>query len=107
MSIEVVPSAVEGVRRVSVPARSDSPRSSLASALRASYRDVEELLAERGIDLDHVTIYRWVQRFTPMLIDAARPCHHAVGDRWFVDETYVRVTGICATPIALSTYTIR
>ena len=30
-----------------------------------SYRDVEELLAERGVDVDHVTIYRWVQRFTP------------------------------------------
>ena len=37
-----------------------------------SYRDVEELLAERGIDVDHVTLYRWAQRFTPMLIDAAR-----------------------------------
>jgi IS6 family transposase len=33
-----------------------------------SYRDVEELLAERGIDVDHVTIYRWVQRFTPLVI---------------------------------------
>ncbi|MCP5028182.1 MAG: IS6 family transposase [Actinomycetia bacterium] len=59
-----------------------------------SYRDVEELLAERGIDVDHVTIYRWVQRFTPLLIDAARPCRHAVGDRWFVDETYVKVNGV-------------
>jgi IS6 family transposase len=58
-----------------------------------SYRDVEELLAERGIDVDHVTIYRWVQRFTPLLIDAARPCRHAVGSRWFVDETYVKVAG--------------
>src|SRR5918911_921800 len=58
-----------------------------------SYRDVEELLAERGIDVDHVTIYRWVQRFTPLLIDAARPCRHAPGDRWFVDETYVKVAG--------------
>ena len=58
-----------------------------------SYRDVEELLAERGIDVDHVTIYRWVQRFTPLVIDAARPCRHSVGDRWFVDETYVRVSG--------------
>jgi hypothetical protein len=37
-----------------------------------SYRDVEELLAERGINVDHVTIYRWVQRFTSLLIDAAR-----------------------------------
>jgi hypothetical protein len=42
-----------------------------------SYRDVEELLAERGITVDHVTIYRWVQRFTPLLIDEARPCRHA------------------------------
>src|SRR5437016_4829646 len=38
-----------------------------------SYRDVEELLAERGIQVDHVTIYRWVQRFTPRFIDGARP----------------------------------
>jgi hypothetical protein len=37
-----------------------------------SYRDVEELLAERGIDVDHVTIYRWVQRFTPLMIEEAR-----------------------------------
>ena len=58
-----------------------------------SYRDVEELLAERGITVDHVTIYRWVQRFTPLLIDAARPCRHAPGDRWFIDETYVKVSG--------------
>ena len=58
-----------------------------------SYRDVEELLAERGVDVDHVTIYRWVQRFTPLLADAARPCRHAVGDRWQVDETYVKVAG--------------
>ena len=58
-----------------------------------SYRDVEELLAERGVRVDHVTIYRWVQRFTPLLIDAARPCRHAPGDRWFVDETYVKVAG--------------
>ncbi len=58
-----------------------------------SYRDVEELLAERGVQVDHISIYRWVQRFTPLLAEAARPCRHAVGDRWFVDETYVRVAG--------------
>jgi transposase, IS6 family len=52
-----------------------------------SSRDVEALLAERGIEVDHVTIYRWVQRCTPQLAEAARPCRHAVGDRWFVDET--------------------
>jgi len=58
-----------------------------------SYRDVEELLAERGVVVDHVTIYRWVQRFTPELIDAARPSRHVAGDRWFVDETYLKVAG--------------
>src|SRR5918911_1324848 len=59
-----------------------------------SYRDVEELLAERGVDVDHVTVFRWVQRFTPPLAEAARPCRHAVGDRWHVDETYVKVGGL-------------
>ena len=58
-----------------------------------SYRDVEELLAERGMRVDHVTIYRWVQRFTPLLLDAAGPCRHTAGDRWFIDETYVKVAG--------------
>jgi transposase-like protein len=58
-----------------------------------SYRDVEELLSERGVEVDHVTVYRWVVRFTPLLADAARPCRHAVGTRWQVDETYVKVAG--------------
>ena len=58
-----------------------------------SYRDVEELLAERGIKVDHVSIFRWVQRFTPLLAEAARPRWHRVGDRWWVDETYVKVSG--------------
>jgi IS1 family transposase len=43
----------------------------------------------------HVRVYApfRVQRFTPLLADAARPCRHAVGDRWQVDETYVKVAG--------------
>jgi transposase-like protein len=59
-----------------------------------SYRDVEELLAERGVQVDHVTVYRWVQRFTPLLAEAARFARHSPGDRWFVDETYVKVAGV-------------
>jgi hypothetical protein len=58
-----------------------------------SYREVEVLLAERGTTVDDVTVYRWMQRFTPLLIDAARPCRHAPGERWFVDETYLKVAG--------------
>jgi transposase-like protein len=38
-----------------------------------SYRDVEELLAERGVEVDHVSVYRWVQRFTPLLAEAGPP----------------------------------
>ena len=51
-------------------------------------------MAERGIEVDHVTLYRWVQRFTPQLVDAARPSRHSGGDRWLVDETYLKVAGV-------------
>jgi transposase-like protein len=64
-----------------------------------SYRDVEGLLTERGVQVDHTTIYRWVLRFTPLLAEAARPSRHAVGDRWQVDETYVKRQG--RGPVAL------
>ena len=50
-------------------------------------------MAERGIEVDHVTPFRWVQRFTPMLVEAAKPCRHGVGSSRFVDETYVKVYG--------------
>jgi transposase-like protein len=58
-----------------------------------SYRDGEELLAERDIAVDHVSVFGWVHRFTALLIDAARPCRHAPGDRWFVDETCITIAG--------------
>ena len=45
------------------------------------------------MEVDHVTVYRWVLRFTPLLAEAAWPCRHRVGDRWRVDETYVKVAG--------------
>jgi IS6 family transposase len=83
----------------SAPAGYRFPREVIAVAVRwylrygLSYRDVEELLSERGIQVDHVTVYRWVQTFTPEFIDAARASRHSVGDRWFVDETYVKVAG--------------
>ena len=81
----------------SAPAGYRFPREVIALAVRwylrygLSYRDVEELLAERGVEVDHVTIYRWVQTFTAEFIAAACPARHAAGDRWFVDETYVKV----------------
>jgi len=83
-----------GLHWLPVSTRRDRPRGALVPAVRPeSYRDVEELRVERGVEVDHVSICRWVQRFTPLLADAARPCRHLVGDRWFVDETCVKVAG--------------
>jgi transposase, IS6 family len=69
-----------------------------------SYRDVEELLTEGGVEVDHVTVYRWVLRFTPLLAEAARPCRHAVGDRWVVDETYGSVVRSSLSQCLLATF---
>ena len=58
-----------------------------------SYRDVEELLAERGLSVDHVTVWRWVQRYAPELDRRLRKRLKATNDSWRVDETYIRVKG--------------
>ena len=56
-----------------------------------SYRDVEELLAERGLLVDHVTVWRWVQRYAPELERRLRRRLKPTNDSWRVDETYIRV----------------
>jgi len=58
-----------------------------------SYRDVEELLAERGLHADHVTVWRWVQRYAPALQRCLRRHLKPTNDSWRLDETYVRVKG--------------
>ncbi len=58
-----------------------------------SYRDVQELLTERGVEVDHSTIWRWVQRFAPELNQRLRPHLKPTNRSWRVDETYVRVKG--------------
>ena len=58
-----------------------------------SYRDVEELLAERGLRADHVTVWRWVQRYAPELQRRLRRRLKPTNDSWRVDETYIRVRG--------------
>ncbi len=60
---------------------------------RLSYADVAELLAERGVGVDASTISDWVREFTPRYEEATRPCRHAVGTTWSVDETYATVAG--------------
>src|ERR1700736_4963984 len=58
-----------------------------------SYRDVEELLAERGLLVDHVTVWRWVQRYAPEIQRQLRLRLRPTNDSWRVAETYIRVKG--------------
>ena len=56
-----------------------------------SYRDLEEMMAERGLTVDHTTIYRWVQRYAPEIEKRCRPHLKACNDSWRGDETYIKV----------------
>src|SRR5258708_7922171 len=58
-----------------------------------SYRDLEELMRERGLQVDHTTIYRWVQHYAPELDKRSRPHLKACNDSWRVDETYIKIKG--------------
>jgi transposase, IS6 family len=58
-----------------------------------SYRDLEEMMNERGLSLDHTTIYRWVQAYAPELEKRIRPHLKPTSDSYRVDETYVKIKG--------------
>jgi transposase-like protein len=63
-----------------------------------SYRDLEEMMAERGVVVDHTTIYRWVQRYAPLMEKRTRWYQRYTDASWRVDETYVKVAGEWAYP---------
>jgi transposase, IS6 family len=58
-----------------------------------SYRDLEEMMRERGLHVDHTTIYRWVQHSAPELEKHCRPHLKATTDSWRVDKTYIKIKG--------------
>jgi len=58
-----------------------------------SYRDLEEMMIERGLSVDHTTIYRWVQRYAPVLERRCRAKLKPTNKSWRVDETYIKVKG--------------
>jgi transposase, IS6 family len=58
-----------------------------------SYRDLKEIMAERNLSVDHVTIWRWVQRYAPVLNQRIRRELRSPNRSWRVDETYVKVAG--------------
>src|SRR3954462_8643798 len=58
-----------------------------------SYRDVEELLAERGLDISYESVRSWVLKFGPAIARALRRCRPRPSDRWHLDEMVVRIAG--------------
>jgi IS6 family transposase len=58
-----------------------------------SYRDLELMLQDRGVDIAHTTIFRWIQAYAPELERRLRPYLRLSNGSWRVDETYVRVKG--------------
>ena len=63
-----------------------------------SYRDLERMLADRGVAVDHVSLFRWVQRFAPELEKRTRRHLRPCRGPWHVDETYIRVSGQSGRP---------
>ncbi len=63
----------------------------LAYAL--SYRDIEEMMSERGVGIDHSNVQRWVVKYSPELEQAFCKRKKAVGSSWRLDETYIKVNG--------------
>jgi putative transposase len=62
-------------------------------AYRLSLRDLEEIMAERGVSVDHSTVHRWATELLPVLEKAFRRRKRPVGKSWRMDETYSRVKG--------------
>ena len=62
-------------------------------AYSLSYREIEELMGERGFSVDHSTINRWVLHYSPQLEAAFRRKKKRVSNRWRMDESYIKVKG--------------
>ena len=58
-----------------------------------SYRNLEEIMAERGVEVDHTTIMRWVHQYSPEIEKKVRRHLRPTNDSWRVDETYIKVKG--------------
>lgn len=63
------------------------------AAYPLSYRHIEEMMAERGVSVDHSTINRWAIRFLPLIEKCSRQYRRPVGNKWRMDETYIKVKG--------------
>src|SRR5206468_9407360 len=81
------------VQRATLRSRDHRSVCPLVLAPPLSFRQLEEIMAERNLSVDHVTIWRWVQRYAPELNRCCRPELRKTNRSWRVDETYLRVAG--------------
>jgi transposase-like protein len=65
-----------------------------------SYRQLEEMMEERGVEVDHSTLNRWVVKYAPLLEKQFRARKRAIGSSWRLDETYVKVKGCCEISVS-------
>jgi putative transposase len=63
-------------------------------AYSLSYRNIEELMLERGVSVDHSTVNRWVIHYSPQLLESFKKKKNRVGRSWRMDETYIKIKGI-------------
>ncbi|EKU45303.1 IS431 transposase [Staphylococcus massiliensis S46] len=61
-----------------------------------SYRDISEILRERGVNVHHSTVYRWVQEYAPILYQIWKKKHKKAYYKWHIDETYIKIKGKCS-----------
>lgn len=81
------------IQMATLPTRNYSAVCTLYLCYALSYRDLAEMKAERGLSLDHTTIFRWVQRYAPEIDRRCRSHFKPTNDSWRVDGTYVKVGG--------------
>ena len=90
---------IEGLRRVIK--RVHYPLDVMLTCVRwyaaypLSLRQIEEMMQERGVFVDHTTVHRWAMKILPVLAAVFRRRKHPVGTSWRMDETYVKVAGQC------------
>ena len=80
-------------KAVILSGRSSSGACGWYVAYPISYRQLEEMMEERGVEVDHSSLNRWVLKYVPLLEQAFRARKRQVGGSWRMDETYVRIRG--------------
>jgi len=64
-----------------------------------SYHDLEEIMTERGVQIDHATLNRWVVKYSPAIAKTAQTRKHSIAGSWRMDETYIPLSSSLRLPV--------